>query len=1098
MQRNVITVMVALATLLIGLGIFLSSGNVRAVSTSSPGTLTLSAISPSPSPTSTNAVSGGNDTAIPVALIGLVGTIVGALVTTLIGGAFMVYQLHRTSQIEKEKQIEQLRHEEELARFQKELEREYKAKEQQEQQRARKTEALHQKMLSTRTNTERAEAYRQALHLDPRISTLQILDMTRPLDVTNIYVQVRLYEDVRPGYELRQEPSSDEDVRDPTALLRSGQVHLEKKASGALDIDEAIRRYTHCVIVGDAGAGKTTLLKYLALKAADRQLASLPNLPIHINLNDFVSSGQRDLLDFASMIWDERYRFPQTDARLYMDEMLKAGDALLLLDALDETAIGPTADEAEASYRRVADAVVQLRTRYGRSPIIVTARKAGYQSRAALVGFSELEVLEFRQENIEQFIRQWFAFYQYPQKPTNADDLITQLRRNPRLQTLAANPLLLSLIVLVYEAQLELPDRRAELYRRCVEILLTEWDSSRNIRRRRVFKPEYKLQLLGEVAWHFHTQGQRYFPERELLEVIADFLPTVGLPAEQNKYVLEEISTENGLLKEQARDWYGFLHLTLQEYFVAKYALDHQELDILLEYRDDPWWEEVLLLYAGQVSDASPLLQKLLERGNGRQIEDELFHTDLLLAGRCLAASPRILQIPLREAIVSRLFDLLITTPYSLTRGQVANVLVAIGRSEIDRDLLHLLSDQQLDVDVRYSIAQALGTLGERSIAAELLRLLNEQQLDVDVRYSIAQALGTLGERSVIPELLRLLTDQLLETSVRYGITQALGALGERSVVSELLRLLTDQQIDSLVRQGTAQALGTLGERSIAAELLRLLSEQQLDVDVRYSIAQALGTLGERSVIPELLRLSSEQWDDMSLRQGIFEALVTLRERSIVPELVRLLADRQLDLGIRCRIVQALVRLKDQSVVPELLRLLAIQELDSVVRYCIAYALATLGDQSIVPELLRRLTEQRLEAEVRLGIIYALAMLGERSVIPELLRLLADQRLISFTRQGVAQALAMLKDQSAVPELLRLLSTQALDREVRLDIVQALEQITNDEATIKALAVLMEASDIASSIYKALWRISRRAQIKLIVTNDVGENHIKIVKRRIA
>ena len=40
-----------------------------------------------------------------------------------------------------------------------------------------------------------------------------------------------------------------------------------------------------------------------------------------------------------------------------------------------------------------------------------------------------------------------------------------KLERNPRMQALAANPLLLSLIVLVYEAQLDLPDRRAEDHR---------------------------------------------------------------------------------------------------------------------------------------------------------------------------------------------------------------------------------------------------------------------------------------------------------------------------------------------------------------------------------------------------------------------------------------------------------------------------------------------------------------------------------------------------------------------------------------------------------------------------------------------------------
>ena len=90
-----------------------------------------------------------------------------------------------------------------------------------------------------------------------------------------------------------------------------------------------------------------------------------------------------------------------------------------------------------------------------------------------LSGFTQLEVLDFRREDIEQFIRSWFDFRPKPSQYATAADLQVCLARTPRIQALAANPLLLSLIVLVYEEQLDLPDRRAELYSRCIETLLT-------------------------------------------------------------------------------------------------------------------------------------------------------------------------------------------------------------------------------------------------------------------------------------------------------------------------------------------------------------------------------------------------------------------------------------------------------------------------------------------------------------------------------------------------------------------------------------------------------------------------------------------------
>src|SRR5439155_19218932 len=132
-----------------------------------------------------------------------------------------------------------------------------------------------------------------------------------------------------------------------------------------------------------------------------------------------------------------------------MVEMLKAGKALLLLDALDETVIGPTAIAAEDSYQRVAHAIIQVVTRYNQSPIVVTVRKAAYQERIRLIGFTELEVLDFQPDDIKKFVNNWFSYQPRTSRYANAKDLNNKLERNPRIQVLASNPLLLSLIVIV-------------------------------------------------------------------------------------------------------------------------------------------------------------------------------------------------------------------------------------------------------------------------------------------------------------------------------------------------------------------------------------------------------------------------------------------------------------------------------------------------------------------------------------------------------------------------------------------------------------------------------------------------------------------------
>ena len=739
---------------------------------------------------------GGLDPGVVAAIIGGIAAVVGAVIAF----AGIMYGSRQQKKI---------------LRFQKELDAQEAAKQQEEQRKADTLEAARREMLLAQNNAERVNAYRRALHADPRISRLQILDMSRPLEVTSVYVRVRVHEEARLRYEVDPQLRHLEGGRDPNAMLQASRMYMEKRASTAIDPDEALRKYWRCAILGDPGAGKTTLLKYLALKAADKQLTDLPDLPIHIELNAFAANTEyQDLLDFAAHTWDERYAFLKTDARAYMDKMLSEGKALLLLDALDEAAIGEQTEVADASYQRVCDAIMRVTTRYPDAPIVVTARKAGYQRHMSLTGFTELEVLDFRQEDIEQFVSRWFTCTGDAQGESKAADLNARLRRNSRISALAANPLLLSLIALVYEAQLDLPDRRADLYRRCVDVLLSEWDAKRNIRRRREFKPEHKRQLLQELAWHFHRQGLRYFPEREMQAEIAHFLPALGLPADDYERVLLEIANENGLLKEQAHGWYGFLHLTLQEYFVALYITDHpHELVSLLQQIGDPWWEEVLLLYAGQAADASSLLQTLIgSSGQPDQavIEDDLFHTNLILAGRCLAARPTVRQVALREEVIVRLFDLLKTTLYDLTREQAAQALVEIGGQKVNERLLSLLANERIEGSVGGSIAAALGALGEWSVVPQLLGLLANEQVMESVRMNIAAALGVLGERSVVPQLLDLLANERVDDLVRMSIAKALGVLGERSVVPQLLGLLANERVAEIVCWEIAGALAML------------------------------------------------------------------------------------------------------------------------------------------------------------------------------------------------------------------------------------------------------------------------------------------------
>src|SRR2546423_2376785 len=691
-------------------------------------------------------------------------------------------------------------------------------------------ENRRQRMLHAVSDDERLSLYCEALLADPRITMLQILDMQRPLEVARVYVPLRISQERQRVYDtpVSAEESTETTIADdPNVWIEEERQRRERSVEVIYDPEKAIHTFPRCVIMGGPGAGKTTLLQHLAIMAAQRSMVGMPSLlPIYVELQSFVRSGQHDLLDFVSATWEGAYAFPAQQARLLLANYLEEGKALLLFDALDETVVGETTEAAQQSYEAVSQAILALAADYPKASMVATIRKASYRQHKPLVGFTALEVMDFRFEDVKQFVRNWYDAAHDLQAEEKSADLIKRLDANSRLQTMAANPLLLTLIVSAYEEQLDLPERRAELYRMYIETLLTKWDARCGIQRQWEFKPEQKRQLLKVIAWHFHRKRQRYFTEHELLQVIAEFLPAINLPAERNNAILQEIESEQGVLKEQATGWHGFLHLTLQEYFAAEYINDHQKYTELLLHRADAWWEDVLLLCMGIAPDASLFLQELCSQNS--TIREDIFYTNVLLAGRCLTAHPTMRETGLRAQIFERLFELLTSTQYSILRQEAIKVVCSIGIFETNTRLVTLLSDERLHVNVRWNIAEALGRLGERPVAADLVRLLSDEQLNVFVRWNIAEALGKLGERSVARDLVQLLSDDRLHAELQRSIAEALGSLGERTVARDLVQLLAEGQQDMVLRRSIADALGTLGERSVAADVVRLLREERL------------------------------------------------------------------------------------------------------------------------------------------------------------------------------------------------------------------------------------------------------------------------------
>ncbi|MDX3384617.1 NACHT domain-containing protein [Streptomyces niveiscabiei] len=860
-------------------------------------------------------------------------TALGGILVALIAAAVALWQVRRAQRLERERIRWETDAQMRLKEQEWDHERQLTERERRRAERdaAREVQQAAVRVAEHRSTLEDAAALYCA-RLVQELSTLKILDMSRPLRLERLYVQVGVQEQQPLRFLSADELDRDPPhlTPDPTHPYREGATprdevrNRERRAQAAARAAaearatavhtyaplDALTRYRRIVVVGDPGAGKTTMLRHLALRLA----TTSPQLPAYVELFRFVESRHPSLLDYLAETWSDYYGFD--DSRDYLTDRLADGTAVLLLDGLDEVLGGENAQDAETAYRRVTAEIARLATRFPRALIATTCRRQGW--RGGLPQFQVLEALDFEWPQIETFVANWFGT-----TDRRRAGLVRALSANGRLQTLAANPLLLSLIAIVYERDLELPERRAALYQRCVEVLLREWDAHREITRYSRFTTDRKQDLLKELARHYHQRGLRYFPEDDLLDQIGRFLPTIDLAPADSRAILDEISTQYGLLKPQAHGWYGFLHLTLQEHFTAAALLERGAEGIrqAVGARYDPWWEEVILLLAGALPDATPLLAGVLQLGEGRDVnlldlpDDDFFHTDLLLAARCLTGSPRVTDVGLRRHIVDAVWVLLDRSPYEDDQRRAAEALVGVLRSDEQlADVIAYICDMRRSDEARIALVQALEAHGGRQVGERLLGAFGLCR--GELRDALISALGTLRvERAV--RVLRQELDKALETATIYRVDGSqhavrvaliLRALGpEHTPTALLLRALgvCTGPYTNPAALVVRELLKGREEFGLAERLLNHLDLRWSDDYIAPAYLDAAGDDGVRALLDRILAAGMRGGGDLmrAVRDHVAgghghvhrDALLDLVHRNTVDIQVRILALEALD-----------------------------------------------------------------------------------------------------------------------------------------------------------------------------------------------------------
>ena len=343
---------------------------------------------------------------------------------------------------------------------------------------------------------------------------------------------------------------------------------------------------------------------------------------------------------------------------------------------------------------------------------------------------------------------------------------------------------------------------------------------------------------------------------------------------------LRRVQEHSGLLVMHSTGMVGFLHLTFQEYFAARYLVNDfdEAKDLLRLHRHKARWEEPLrLAIATQTgANAAKLIRAALWHKDGTNpntgyvpyAHEEFLRRDLLLTARCLGDCAAIEPTLARE-ITDKLTNVCLNHNdrgnYFGLRQRAYATLPALASGEVGQEIQRrfLFALQDNNNNIRENAILALGRLGQATpgVIAALLAAL--QDTEENVRVSAVMALGRLGQAT--PDVVATLVTALKDTSgnVKVSAAQVLGQLGQATpeVIAVVLDVL--QSLEWLLWVSAAEVLEQLGQATpdVVAGLLALI--QDTSGSVQRSAIQALGQLGQATpdVIAALMtELESEYW----------------------------------------------------------------------------------------------------------------------------------------------------------------------------------------------------------------------------------------------
>lgn len=676
------------------------------------------------------------------------------------------------------------------------------------------------------------------------------------------------------------------DVSQPEVLM-----HIEQRKLEAFSEDSQKYMVTEAkmperfALIGSPGSGKTLYLKLFAYKILEANVhvtsGEERTLPIYITPHKWLGKEKtlEDLavLELHEVLCNYHQNISEEAVRRYVQSKFQTQKIRLLIDDFDKLLPGIN----EKKWSHLYDGLVR-NIKNDKTPIIIATRIVDNQPK--LVDLYVLNtLLPLDVPHILKHIRanSWIL----PEEDLKV--IQHSFASSTRLQTMIVSPLnLLKFCSLYRSSQLkqsatdELPSQ-IKLCEYTIDIafrkkierhkstwnFLSKWHS---------YQEKEKINKIEHLAWMMHKKGLIICDQKTEKEFLGSQSEMFLSKDELKNYINHSGLIVEGLSADSNQ--YSFINLPVQEYMVARYLLRHRSEanTILKEKYNEPWWENVILLYLLLYSETSKgnkpdkiksitdAIRGWLPSPNAPTSFKAL--SGILMAGRVLKIS-RFQEndaILFFKQVCVHLFQFL-EDENSVFIKEIIAAVIAVLKPFANKTILEDLSKTAADAGL--------------SRAKQILDTWTGQMQDTNKYYPIyLPSLDQYANTDYVYPNLNNIHDDKIENLINepamhrevFLILSVLSISNGLNITNKLTDLLGNKTLDKNLRAAIARTLGKIGNARNAQALISYLHDDD-DALVKWYIIDALGVLGERL----------GYWSDhhpLSIKQSLIDSIHPIKE----------------------------------------------------------------------------------------------------------------------------------------------------------------------------------------------------------------------------